>query len=170
MEIGTDLLVSPAAEVPVVDGDVVSAIRALAARRIGKRTIAREVGVSINTVRRYLRQPIPAGHQVRAPRRWSADWQREARTLYAGIAAGNAVVVRRLLADRGLDVSERTIQRAVADLRREQRAAALARSASKPHRVSSCRSISGRNGSRSPVSPCGSSCWWRSSVTRVGSS
>jgi transposase len=126
MEIGSDLLVSPAAEVPVVDGDVVSAIRALAARRIGKRTIAREVGVSINTVRRYLRQPIPAGHQVRAPRRWSADWRREARTLYAGIAAGNAVVVRRLLADRGLGVSERTIQRAVADLRREQRAAALA--------------------------------------------
>jgi transposase len=126
MEIGTDLLVSPGAEVPVVDGDVVSAIRALAVRRIGKRTIAREVGVSINTVRRYLRQPIPAGHQVRAPRRWSADWRREARTLYAGIAAGNAVVVQRLLADRGLDVSERTIQRAVADLRREQRAAALA--------------------------------------------
>jgi DNA replication protein DnaC len=38
----------------------------------------------------------------------------------------NAVVVRRLLAQRGVVVSERTIQRAVADLRRAQRAAALA--------------------------------------------
>ena len=126
MEVGTDLLVSPAGEVPVIDGDVVGAIRTLATRGIGKRTIAREVGVSINTVRRYLRQPITAGYQVRSPRRWSDDWRREARTLYGGAAAGNAVVVRRLLADRGVHVSERTIQRAVADLRREQRVAALA--------------------------------------------
>jgi hypothetical protein len=52
MEFERDLLVSPAAEVPVIDGDVVSAIRTLAARGVGKRTIAREVGISINTVRR----------------------------------------------------------------------------------------------------------------------
>ncbi len=126
MEDGTDLLVSPAGEVPVIDGDVVGTIRTLAGRGVGKRTIAREVGISINTVRRYLRQPIIVGHQVRAPRRWSDDWRREARTLYAKTAAGNAVVVQRLLANRGVSVSERTIQRAVADLRREQRAAQLA--------------------------------------------
>jgi transposase len=42
------------------------------------------------------------------------------------MAAGNAVVVRRLLAERGVVVSERTIQRGVADLRRAQRAAMLA--------------------------------------------
>lgn len=126
MEFGTDLLVSPAEEVPVIDGDVVTAIRTLAARKIGKRTIAREVGVSINTVRRYLRQPLEAGHQVRPPRRFSDDWRSEARRLYIGAAAGNAVVVQRILAERGLAVSERTVQRAVADLRREQRVAALA--------------------------------------------
>jgi transposase len=126
MEVGTDLLVSPVGEVPVIDGDVVCAIRTLAARGVGKRTIAREVGVSINTVRRYVREPIIAGHQVRVGRRLTADWRREARTLYAGSAAGNAVVVQRLLADRGVRVSERTIQRAVADLRQAQRVAALA--------------------------------------------
>jgi len=49
-----------------------------------------------------------------------------ARELYAGAAAGNAVVVRRLLAERGVAASERTMQRAVADLRREQRAVTLA--------------------------------------------
>jgi transposase len=126
MEFGTDLLVSPAVEVPVLDGDVVTAIRTLAGRGVGKRTIAREVGVSINTVRRYLRGPVEAGQQVRPPRRLSADWRSEAQRLYAGAAEGNAVVVRRLLAGAGLSVSERTIQRAVADLRRAQRVAALA--------------------------------------------
>ena len=126
MEFERDLLVSPAAEVPVIDGDVVTAIRTLAARGVGKRTIAREVGISINTVRRYLRRPLEAGVQVRPARRLVDEWRSEARRLYTGSAAGNAVVVRRLLAERGWVVSERTIQRAVADLRREQRVAALA--------------------------------------------
>jgi transposase len=126
MEFDRDLLVSPAAEVPVVDGDVVSAIRTLAARGVGKRTIAREVGVSINTVRRYVRRPVEAGYQERPPRQLSDDWRAEAHRLYAGAAEGNAVVVRRLLAASGLSVSERTIQRAVAGLRRAQRVAALA--------------------------------------------
>jgi transposase len=126
MEFERDLLVSPAAEVPVVDGDVVSVIRTLAARGVGKRTIAREVGISINTVRRYLRRPIEAGLQVRPARRFVDQWRAEARRLYAGSAAGNAVVVRRLLSAGGCTVSERTIQRAVVDLRRAQRVAALA--------------------------------------------
>lgn len=121
-----DVLVSPLGEVPVIDGDVVTAIRALAARGIGKRTIAREVGVSINTVRRYLRTPLQAGHQVRPARLFVDRWRSEARRLYVGTAGGNAAVVRRLLGERGLAVSERTIQRAVADLRREHRIAALA--------------------------------------------
>ena len=126
MECERDLLVSPGGEVPVIDGDVVTAIRTLAARRVGKRTIAREVGVSINTVRRYLREPLQPGHQVRPPRRLSEDWRAETRGLYTGVAGGNAVVVQRMLAERGLAVSERTVQRAVADLRRAQRVAALA--------------------------------------------
>jgi transposase len=126
MEFGTDLLVSPAVEVPVLDGDVVTAIRTLAGRGVGKRTIAREVGVSINTVRRYLRRPVEAGRQMRPSRRLSDEWRAKAQHLYAGAAEGNAVVVRRLLAADGLAVSERTIQRAVAGLRRARRVAALA--------------------------------------------
>lgn len=54
MELEGGVLVSPTAEVPVVDGDVVTAIRTLAERGVGKKTIAREVGVAVNTVRRYL--------------------------------------------------------------------------------------------------------------------
>lgn len=122
-----DVLVSPTMEVPVIEGQVVTAIRTLAGRGVGKKAIAREVGVAVNTVRRYLRQPITPGQQIRpAARRLTDDRREEARTLYEGPAAGNAVVVQRLLAARGCDMSVRTIERAVADIRRAQRIAALA--------------------------------------------
>lgn len=127
MELERDVLVSPAEEVPVIDGEIVTAIRTLADRGVGKKTIARELGVSINTVRRYVRQPVAAGCQVRpTARRLTDAWRDLARALYAGPAGGNAVVVQRLLDERGLAVSTRTIERAVADLRRAERVAQLA--------------------------------------------
>ena len=127
MELEGDVLVSPTVEVPVIEGDVVAAIRTLAARGVGKKTIAREVGVAVNTVRRYLRQPIAAGVQTRpAARRLRDEDRRTARELYQGAAAGNAVVVQRLLAERDVTVSVRTVERAVADIRQAQRASALA--------------------------------------------
>ena len=127
MELERDMLVSPAGEVPVLEGELVTAIRTLAGRGVGKKAIAREVGVAVNTVRRYLRDPITPGQQIRpAARRLTDDHRDQARTLYEGPAAGNAVVVRRLLAERGCTISVRTIERAVADIRRAQRVAALA--------------------------------------------
>jgi transposase len=127
MELERDMLVSPAEEVPVLEGELVTAIRTLAGRGVGKKAIAREVGVAVNTVRRYLRDPITPGQQIRpAARRLTDDHRDQARTLYEGPAAGNAVVVRRLLAERGCAISVRTIERAVADIRRAQRVAALA--------------------------------------------
>jgi transposase len=122
-----DVLVSPAAEVLVLDGEVVTAIRTLADRGAGKKAIARELGVSINTVRRYVRQPHEVGRQVRpTARRLTEAWRDIARALYAGPAGGNAVVVQRLLGERGLAVSTRTIERAVTDIRRAQRVAQVA--------------------------------------------
>jgi transposase len=127
MAFDRDVLVSPFEEVPVIEGEVVTAIRTLAGRGVGKKTIAREVGVSINTVRRYVRQPIEAGRHVRpSARRLTDEWRTVARALYLGAAAGNAVVVQRLLRDRGVAVSTRTLERAVMDLRRDQRVAQLA--------------------------------------------
>src|SRR3954453_7695655 len=122
-----DVLVSPAMEVPVVEGEVVIAIRALADCGVGSKAIARAVGVARNTVRRYLRQCSETDGQVRLRARRLTDERRlEARTLYDGPADGNAVVVQRLLAERGLTVSVRTIERAVTDLRRARRVAQLA--------------------------------------------
>jgi transposase len=106
---------------------LVPAARLWVDRGVGKKAIAREVGVAVNTVRRYLRQPIAAGAQSRpAARRLTDEWRQEARTLYTGPAAGNAVVVQRLLSERGLSISVRTLERAVADIRREHRVAQLA--------------------------------------------
>jgi transposase len=127
MELKGDGLVSPTQEVPVIDGELVATIRELAGRGVGSKTIARTVGVARNTVRRYLRQPLAPGVQRRpAARRLTDDARGEARALYEGAAGGNAVVVQRLLKERGTDVSIRTIERAVADIRQARRAAELA--------------------------------------------
>ncbi|MBS2016700.1 MAG: transposase [Deltaproteobacteria bacterium] len=58
--------------------------------------------------------------------RWTRDGRAQARQLFAGPAAGNAVVVQQMLEERGLEVSVRTVQRTVADQRREQRVAQVA--------------------------------------------
>ena len=51
----------------MIEGEMVTAIRTLAGRGVGKKAIARGVGVAVNTVRRYVRQPVAAG--VRCDRR-----------------------------------------------------------------------------------------------------
>lgn len=127
MELERDKLVSPTTEALVIEGELVAMIRELADRGVGSKAIARTVGVARNTVRRYLRQPLAPGAQVRpAARRLTDTARQEARTLYEGPAGGNAVVVQRLLKERGTAVSVRTVERAVADIRRGRRAAALA--------------------------------------------
>jgi transposase len=127
MEIERGDLVSPAAEVPVVDGEIVTAIRELADRGWGTKAIARELEIARNTVRRYRRQPaVVAGHQIRPPRRLTSDVVDEATTLYTSVAERNAVVVHRLLRQRGHVIGLRTVQRAVAAVRQAQRAADVA--------------------------------------------
>src|SRR5438552_358458 len=87
MELERDVLVSPITEVPVVEGELVLAIRALADCGVGSKAIARAVGVARNTVRRYLRQSIESTGQVRpTSRRLTDDRRLEARTLYEGPA------------------------------------------------------------------------------------
>jgi transposase len=127
MEFEVGGLVSPTSEVPVVDGEVVLAVRALADCGVGTKAIARAVGIARNTVKRYLRLGVEPGSQVRlAARRLTDEWRVKARALYEGAAGGNAVVVHRLLVSRGLQISVRTIERAVADLRQARRIAQLA--------------------------------------------
>lgn len=92
----------------------------------GAKRIAREVGCSKNTVKRYLAQgewmparpPVRPG-QLAALTEWLTDRFRQHR--------GNADVVRQdLLRDHGITVSLRTVERAVAPLRQALRAEARA--------------------------------------------
>jgi transposase len=70
---------------------------------------------------------VPIGVQTRpAARRWGEAARAEARALYEGAAEGNAVVVQRLLAERGVEITVRTVERAVTDIRQARRASALA--------------------------------------------
>jgi hypothetical protein len=156
MELERDVLVSPAQEVPMVEGEIVLAIRALADCGVGSKAIARIVGVARNTVRRYLRQSTETDGRIRAAaRRLTEERRVEARTSYAGPADGNAVVVQRLLAERGLTVSVRTIERAVADLRVRGGSRRWRPCAWKRRLVTRCRSILVSNACRSPARALG---------------
>ena len=69
----------------------------------------------------------PVGHQERPQaRRLDAAALREVQDLYSTVAEGNAVVVQQELAARSAAIKLRTLQRAVAPLRQERRAEALA--------------------------------------------
>lgn len=114
------------AEVSMIEPEVVMQIRTLAGLRWGTRRIAHEVGVCRKAVKRYLRGPA-AAEQVRPQARClDAAGVALARKLFVDVAEGNAVVVKDILADKGHDVSERTVQRVVSSVRREQRAADVA--------------------------------------------
>ena len=115
----------PVAEVQeMVEPEIIRQIRDLAARGWGAKRIARELEVARNTVKRYLRGGSDAEIQVRpGRRRLDDDGRAEARQLYASLAGGNAVVVARELRQRGVEASVRTVQRVVADQRRERFAA-----------------------------------------------
>lgn len=110
----------------MVEPQVVRQMRILSERGWGAKAIAREVGVARNTVRRYLRNPLAEVQRRPSRQALDEDERAQARELFVGPAAGNAVVVRDLLAEGGIEAHVRTVQRAVADERREQRAAAVA--------------------------------------------
>ncbi len=113
--------------IPMVDPEVVTHLRALRALGWGKKRIARELGISVNSVQRYLRDGIAAETQTR-PGAWTLDIEQQAiaRTLLDGPAAGNGVVVQRLLAEQQVAVPLRTLQRVLAPHRQAKRAAELA--------------------------------------------
>jgi len=113
-------------EAQMVEPEVVRQIRALAGQGWGSRRISRELGISRTTVRRYLQGAL-AGVQVRPlARRLGRAARDEALRLFETTAAGNAVVLARLLEERGIEASVRTIQRVVTGRRRELRAAQVA--------------------------------------------
>jgi transposase len=104
----------------------VEAMQRLAAAGWGRRRIARELGCSPETVRRYLRQGgwQPYGKPCRnSVLDGHRDWLRQRFLAHRG----NADVVRQELErEKGIAVSLRTVERAVEPWRRELRNAVLA--------------------------------------------
>jgi transposase len=98
----------------------------LSGQGLGSKRIARELGVSRNSVRRYLAGATAGFHQRPAARRLDDATLREVHQLFGTVAEGNTVVIQQELARRGIPAELRTLQRAVATLRQEQRAEALA--------------------------------------------
>lgn len=114
-------------QVVMVEPEIVRQIRALAALKWGIRRIARELGVNRGTVRRYLRAGESADTQTRpAARRLTETQRAEIVQLFDTTAESNAVVVHQLLAERGLHVDVRTVQRVLAPHRQQRRARELA--------------------------------------------
>jgi transposase len=106
--------------------DVVDRIREWAGQGVPVKRIARRLGIARNSVRRYL-AGARVGFQDRpAARRLDEGTRREVERLFGSVAEGNTVVVQQELAARGIEVELRTLQRAVAPLRQEARARALA--------------------------------------------
>src|SRR5438067_13015135 len=91
--------------VSMVEPEIVRQIRGLFALKWSVRRIARELSVNRNTVRRYLRGGDIAEIQLRpGARRLTDELRAEAVQLFDTTAEGNAVVVRQLLAERGVNV------------------------------------------------------------------
>ena len=115
-----------ATEVPMLEPEIVRQIRGLAAMSWGSKRIGSTLEISRGAARRYLRGATPGAQERPRARRLNADQRTVAVALLDGEAAGNAVVARQLLAERGIDVELRTLQRAVASHRQDRRAAEVA--------------------------------------------
>jgi transposase len=106
--------------------EVVDRIRELAGQGLGSKRIARQLRLSRNTVRRYLAGAMVGFQERPAARRLDGPTLRDVRELYRTVAEGNTVVIQQELTRQGKHVDLRTLQRAVAPLRQEDRAKALA--------------------------------------------
>ena len=123
---GASSLEPMALELAVQTPQDVEAMRRLAAAGWGRRRIAKELGCSPETVRKYLRQGgwQPYGKPCRnSVLDGHGEWLRQRFLAHRG----NADVVRQELErEKGLKVSLRTVERAVEPWRLEMRNAALA--------------------------------------------
>jgi transposase len=110
----------------MLEPEVVDRIRELSGQGLGSKRIARQLRISRNTVRRYLAGAMVGFQERPAARRLDGPTLSEVHRLYRTLAEGNTVVVQQELARQDVHVDLRTLQRAIAPLRRADRARALA--------------------------------------------
>ena len=110
----------------MLEPEVVDRIRELSGQGLGSKRIARQLGIARNSVRRYLAGATVGFQERPTARCLDGDTLREVHELFGTVAEGNAVVIQQELARRGIHVPLRTLQRAVATQRQEERAEVLA--------------------------------------------
>ena len=110
----------------MLEPDVVDRIHELSGQGLGSKRIARQLGISRNSVRRYLAGATVGFQERLAARCLDGPTLSEVHQLFGTVAEGNTVVIQQELASRGIHIDLRTLQRAVATLRQEERARALA--------------------------------------------
>ena len=82
----------------MLEPEVVDRIHELSGQGLGSKRIARELGISRNSVRRYLAGATVGFQQRPTARRLDNDTLREVHDLYGTVAEGNAVVIQQELA------------------------------------------------------------------------
>jgi transposase len=113
-------------EVAMVEAETVRQIRSFAALGWGSRRIAAELGIARKTVQRYVRGAVAEVQTRPTAQALTTEQRAEALALFESTAEGNAVVVADLLAERGVTVHPRTVQRIVKPRRQAKRAAEVA--------------------------------------------
>src|SRR5437762_525665 len=88
---------TPQEDTRMLPPEVVDRIHELAGQGLGSKRIARQLGVSRNSVRRYLAGATVGFQQRPAARRLDGDTLRDAQDLFATVAEGNAVVIQQEL-------------------------------------------------------------------------
>ena len=78
----------------MLEPDVVDRIRELSGQGLGSKRIARELGVSRNTIRRYLAGAMVGFQERPAARRLDGPTLSEVHRLYGTLAEGNTVVIQ----------------------------------------------------------------------------
>jgi hypothetical protein len=117
-------LISPVPEVPVLEDEVVTAVRGLRERG-GQGDPTRAGGGPQYGATVCAGAPVDV-QQRPASRRLTTTQVTAAQDLFSGAAEGNAVMVQQLLAAEGCQASVRTVQRVVAPVRQPARAADVA--------------------------------------------
>ena len=106
--------------------EVVDRIRELSGQGLGSKRIARQLGISRNSVRRYLAGATVGFQERPAARRLDGATLSEVHDSSAPLPRETPSSFNRNWPRRGIHVDLRTLQRAVATLRQEERARALA--------------------------------------------
>ena len=137
----------------MLEPDVVDRIRELSGQGLGSKRIARQLGISRNSVRRYLAGATVGFQERLAARRLDGPTLSEVHQLFGTVAEGNTVVIQQELATQGSRSTCGPCNGPWPPCVRRNGPGRWPLSGSRPRRANRSRSTSVKRSSRSPVSP-----------------